>query len=108
MGGRGALHLALCGAFGFLLLGFDLAGHLVLLSGGGLVRLRVRGRARGRIAYNRASRWPGGVVSEANIIERALLRRTNNSLHLRKLARLLLDTHAGGVVRSSEISVQYR
>jgi hypothetical protein len=54
------VHLALRGAFGFLLLGFDLAGHLVLLSAGGLVWARMRGRARGRIAYNRASRWPGG------------------------------------------------
>jgi hypothetical protein len=49
------------------------------------------------VAYNRASRWPV-LVSLAPSCEIESCDCTNDTLHLRKLARLLLDTHDGSVV----------
>lgn len=50
-----------------------------------------------RATYRRASRWPAAVSRESRASARARL-RTDDALHLRKLARLLCDSHDGLLV----------
>lgn len=82
------VHFSLCLGFFFFLLCFCLSRHLVFLSTWPCQRNGGRGAGR-RVAYSLASRWPGG-VSNAHADGK---RRTDEPLHLAKLAGSLLDAH---------------
>jgi len=91
----GGVHYSLC-LFGCgLLLGFDLAGHLVLLPRRLLDTMEVCGVRRRTVVHL------VGLGASAHVRIEAVSLLTNDALHLAKLARLLSDTHdCGSVLRS--------